>query len=248
MIDSFPRTGSTTLVRVLNTHPDINCCMEPFHPRRYGGEFSSLVQRDGNTEAALEHIRFRWNGLKHVWEADTGWPFVGQQHLNDDLIRRAEIILSLRRRNLLRQVVSGYISKCLDFWVGTSAEFYARLDGSYLPPISIPEVAATLATITEALKRREHLLCGLTAKRLTIYYEDFFGDDAGPDRQYEICHRLFAEIGHRPLEEHVVRTQCSEYLSPNKYRWANNDVYARIPGSELLDKQLGNDVTGHLFI
>src|SRR5450756_463014 len=101
VLDGFPRCGSTTLMRILSSHPDIECCMEPFHPKRFGGEFNRLALQHQSVAAPLDLIRLRWNGLKHVWEPGTGWPFVENPGLNDDLVRNAGIVVSLRRRNLL---------------------------------------------------------------------------------------------------------------------------------------------------
>jgi hypothetical protein len=248
VLDGFPRTGSTTLTRILNSHPDIECCMEPFHPKRFGGEFNRLARQHNSVAASLELIRLRWNGLKHVWEPGTEWPFVGHQNLNDDLVRHAGIVVTLRRRNLLRQYVSGYVSKRLGFWVGTREEFYARLDSAYLPPITLSDARAALAEAACALDRRDELLRGLPAKQLVLFYEDIFEENEDPDKQVAFCNWLFVQLGHQPLEDDDFRILCRLYFNPTQYRWANNDVYARIPGSRLLDEEIGNDATGRLFI
>ncbi len=246
MLDSFPRTGSTTLLRVLNAHPDIECCMEPFHPKRYAGEFNRLALQGSSVIRSLELIKLRWNGLKHVWEPGTAWPFVGHQHLNDDLIRQAAITVTLRRRNLLRQFVSNYICKKLGFWVGTSNEFIARLDCAYLPPVNICEAAAAMKTATIALSQRDELLSSLSSQFI-LYYEDIFEGEIESEERVSFCNSLFMRLGHRPLTEEHIRNHCLQYFSPAEYRWSNNEVYDRLPGSRLLDAQLGNDVTGRLF-
>lgn len=247
VLDGFPRTGSTTLMRVLNVHPDIKCCMEPFHPQRYGGEFNRLAVEDGTVATALDLISLRWNGLKHVWQPDSAWPFVARPNLNDDLIRRAAIIVSLRRRNLLRQFVSAYICKHIGFWVGTSAEFNARLNTSYLPPIDLSVAKASLAAARDAVVRRDELLSQLSPASFILTYEEMFEKVQTSDEQLAFCNSLFSRLGHRPLEDEGLLAQCLDYLNPAQYRWASNDVYARIPGSTLLDTTLGNDTTGYLF-
>jgi hypothetical protein len=248
ILDGFPRTGSTTLSRILDAHPDINCSVEPFNSRRYGGEFNRLALQHGSVAVALDLIRLRWNGLKHVWEPGTGWPFVENPDLNDDILRHSGIIITLRRRNLLRQFVSDYVSKRLGFWVGTSEEFYARLATAYLPGINLGDAKRFLEEAVDAISRRDQLLSSLPAKQLVLFYEDIFGDGQNLDSQIEFCNSLFAQLGHLPQKDDAFREQCAQYLSPAQYKWANNDIYARIPGSRLLDKELGNDVTGRLFI
>jgi hypothetical protein len=248
VLDGFPRTGSTTLTRILQAHPEINCCMEPFHPQRFGGNFNRQALEKDGMESALRAIRLRWNGLKHVWEPSTGWPFIGQQDLNDDLVRNSEVVVTLRRRNLLRQYVSAYVSKRLGFWVGTTAEFRARLSSFYLPPLTVAEAASSLTDMKVALDRRDQLLKSLPCKNLMLYYEDLFNENVSLDEQKQLLNRLFGQLGHRTIDNEEIWSQCKVFLDPQVYRWANNDVYACIPGAILLDQQLGNDETGRLFI
>jgi hypothetical protein len=80
-----------------------------------------------------------------------------------------------------------------------------------------------------------------------LYYEDIFEGEIESEKQVSFCNSLFVRLGHRALAEEDIRNRCLQYFSPAQYRWANNDVYARLPGSRLLDEQLGNDVTGRLF-
>ena len=245
VLDGFPRSGSTTLAKVLSVHPEINCCMEPFHPQRYGGEFNRLALQAGTVEPALGLLQTRWDALKHVWEPGLAWPFTGRQDLNDDLVQHAAKIISTRRRNLLQQIISGYISKHLRFWVGTQGEFRERLDNAYLPPLSVAEAAKTLQSAATALEQRNHLLSTLSSMQTVFYYEDFF--DTTLEEQCRQLNRLFLGLSYSQMDEVQLKATIAPYLDRTKYKWANEDVYDRIPGIRLINEQLGNDSTGWLF-
>lgn len=245
VLDGFPRCGSTTLGRVLSVHPDINCCQEPFHPKRYGGEFNRLALQAGSVAPSLRLLQPRWNALKHVWEPGSAWPFPARQDLNDDLVRHAESLISLRRRNILRQIVSAHISRYLRFWVGTSTAFKEQLDSAYLPPLSVEEAGKLLSEMTRALQERDKLLLTHDVKNLYFYYEDFFNHDF--EHQSRLLNKLFVALGHTTLSEERLELEARPLLDPVTYKWADDEVYERVPGIHLVDKHLGNDVTGWLF-
>src|SRR5271169_3144199 len=98
VIDGPTRTGSTTLAALLNCHPEINCLIEPFHPRRYGGQFHGMAIERRKIQPVLDLIWCRWTCIKHVWEPN-GWPFPENPELNDAVIGEAKGVLFLTRRN-----------------------------------------------------------------------------------------------------------------------------------------------------
>jgi hypothetical protein len=247
VLDGFPRTGSTTLTRILQLHPEIECCMEPFHPKRYGGSFNHQAQANG-MEATLKVILLRWNGLKHIWEPGNGWPFLGRPELNDELVRNAEIVVSLRRRNLLQQYVSGFVSKHLGFWVGTAAEFRSRLNHTYLPPLDVNEVSVGLNHMMRAITRRDELLDSLPCEKLTFYYEDIFDGSVTFESQKRTLNALFSSLGHSKIEDETLWERVHECLDPQQFRWASNEVYSCIPGAKQVDEHLSSHHAGRLFI
>ncbi len=245
VIDGFPRTGSTSLTRALDAHPDIACCMEPFHPTRFNGEFNRLACRDGMREA-LRTIRIRWNGLKHVWEPGTAWPFIGFASLNDDLVRNAEIVIVMRRRNLLRQYVSAVVSRRLGFWVGTASEFKMRFQHSYPPVLDLKNASRALFLMTDALARRDSLLESTSCKQIRLYYEDIFERGYDYAAFAEIINSLFEALGHRQLWKEEMTTSV-RYLNPGEFKWMTNEIYECLPNAKLLDKELGSKATGYLL-
>jgi hypothetical protein len=112
----------------------------------------------------------------------------------------------------------------------------------------VAEAQASLAEATDAMRKRDELLRGLSAKQLVIFYEDIFeASEGGPDRQADFCNWLFVQLGYQPVETGLLIAKCQKYFDPTKYKWANNEVYARIPGMQLVEKQLGNEINGRIF-
>lgn len=247
MIDSFPRAGSTTLSHILNVHPDIACCVEPFHPARFSGEFNRLAVRDGSVAHPLDLLRVRWNGIKHVWEPMDGWPFVGRKELNDDLLHHVDFVIALRRRNVLRQYVSGYISKHIKYWIGAKIEFFRLLDGAYLPPINPTEVREGLRQLVIATQRRSDLLTKIRAKHVILFYEDLFDSLQSHYDRARCCDQLFEKLGYRPLSETGLVQSCLDFFDAGEYKWASREVYERIPGIHGIEEEVGCQETGWLF-
>ena len=106
LIMSLPRCGSTTLMNVLNCHPDIRCLREPFNPDQAGNTYLGRVHDLGSLDVVLRHIWRCYNGVKHVWEP-SGWPFGRGMGFNLALAMRPDVrILLLTRTNHLQRIVS----------------------------------------------------------------------------------------------------------------------------------------------
>ena len=246
VIDGFPRCGSTTLANVLNLHPDVRCCIEPFHPKRYGGHFNSLALQAKSVRAALVDISLRWNGLKHVWEPGSGWPFEDNCALNDDLIINASSVVWLQRRNLLRQFVSNHISKHLRYWIGARKEFIERLSGACLPPLTYEYTLDALLKMKGATQARAELVKNTATRCVVISYEDLFSD-LDFESQVALVNGLFRFLGFSPLDDPAFYEQCRRLLDSNEYRWASSAVYACVPGAAQVDAQLRGQGFGDLF-
>jgi len=246
VIDGLPRTGSTTLTQLLNCHPGICCLMEPFHPKRYGGQFNRMARDAGSVEPVLNLIWRRWNGLKHVWEP-AGWPFQQNPELNAGIVLHAAKVVFLRRRNLLRRFVSGFISKQLRFWVGTREEFLARLESIQIAELDPLYVREQIGQDHAAVETRLRLLERHGVPFLSLYYEELYGEDADPDRQRQVLNRVLEFLGFDPLPEEIFANGCARLLDPAQYRWSSADVYRLVPGIEDVERQAGSDATGWLF-
>ena len=241
LIHSLPRTGSTTLARVLNCHPDLSCLIEPFHPKRHDGFFNRIASNDGSIDAAVAMLALRWSGLKHVFESGSGWPFTGKPNMNDRLLLLADKVILLKRRDYLKRYLSGYIAKHLRFWIGSREEFLTRLQGAAFPPIEPVAARDEIAQDQLAMKTRDRIVAELGIISLTIYYEDLF------DNEGQINARLieqitdFLEVRRFLEEEH--REQILAASEPLLYRWASSSVYDVIPNVKELEALVSESST-----
>src|SRR5438552_16912055 len=195
VITSLPRSGSTTLARILDCHPDVRCLVEPFHPSRYQGTFHRMAMDDGDVTPALERIGSRWNGIKHVWES-SGWPFLGRPELNDRILSRPGLrVVVLVRRNWLRRVVSNLICRQTQFWIGTREEFCSRLERVRLRPLDPGAVLRQIRQDQEAGRRCLESLASQRAEVLSLYQEDLFPAGAGRSERLSLLNSILGFLG-----------------------------------------------------
>lgn len=248
VIDSLPRTGSTTLARVLNCHPDIGCLIEPFHPLRYGGQFYRMALETNSVTPVLNLIWHRWNGIKHVWQPSyKGAPFPLSPALNDGVVLEAGRVIFLKRRNLLRRYVSAVISQQLKFWIGTRQEYRARLENIQLPELDPAAVLLEIKMDQTDTERRLRLFQEHDIQVMHLVYEDIFGRTATTTTQLDLINGILFFLGFREISEIEFAQHCALLFDADIYQWASADVYAMIPGIQRLDQEVGSDETGWLF-
>jgi hypothetical protein len=247
VIDSLPRTGSTTLARLLDCHPDIKCLVEPFHPRRYNGQYYRMAMQAKSVESALNLIWHRWNGIKHVWVGPTGFPFPQDSELNNGIILSASHVIFLERRNLLRRYVSSMISRQLDFWIGTRQEFQARLENIQLRELEPNIVFEEIRKDKLATERRLELLRAHNLRFMHLIYEEVFGEGVSYSRQFETLNAVLNFLGYNEVAEGEFQQKWAPLLDRDTYQWASVDIYRMIPGIERLEQELGSDEIGWLF-
>lgn len=246
IIDSFPRTGSTTLARLLGCHAEIRCLMEPFHPKLHGGGFNAMAVAAKSVEPVLTLIWRRWAGLKHVWHA-SGWPFVQNPELNDGVVLGAGRLIVLQRRNLLRRYISGVISQQMRFWVGTREEFLARLENIQLRALDPATVCEEIKQDQIVMERRLQLIEANHIPAIQIFYEDLYGANTSPVEQFRLINRIVEFLGFSAVSESAFENQFLPLLDPDRNRWASLETYRRIPGIDAIECEAGSDETGWLF-
>ncbi len=247
VIDSLPRTGSTTLANLLSCHPDIKCLVEPFHPRRYNGQYYRMAMQTKSVEPALNLIWHRWNGIKHVWVGPTGFPFPQNPELNNGIVLAASHVIFLERRNLLRRYVSSMISRQLDFWIGTRQEFQARLENIQLRELEPSTVLQEIKKDKAATEQRLELLRAHNLPCMHLIYEELFGEQVSYSMQFGMLNSILTFLGFREISEDEFNQKWMSLLDKNTYQWSSADVYRMIPGVEHLEREIGSDEFGWLF-
>jgi hypothetical protein len=247
VIDSLPRTGSTSLASILWCHPDIRCLIEPFHPHRYRGLFHRMALERHSVNPVLSLIWRRWTGIKHVWEAN-GWPFADCPELNDEIVIGPDTkVLFLRRRNLLRRVISGLVSRNLKFWMGTRQEFHQRLRDARFRELNTEFVLKQIRQDQAAVARRLQTFAEHRVKMMPLYYEDLFDDQTPTAARLARINSIITFLGFNPVTQDAVLDKWMRQLDPDVNRWASPETYRLIPGIERIENEAGSEENGWLF-
>jgi len=244
---SLPRCGSTTLTRLLNSHKNIRCLIEPFHPRRYGGKFNAFAVDQFSLDSALEIVWTRWNGIKHVWES-SGWPFLERPELNDRVVLGADRnVVFIMRRNLLRRAISHHISRQTRYWMGSKAGFLRHLDDVKFRELDPEVMLAQIHADQQAVARYLDLLPKGNSRFTTLYYEDFFREGMASLERFQSVNSLLDFLRFEPITFETFAGEWERHFDPTLNRWASSEVYRRIPGIDDIEKEVGSDETGWLF-
>lgn len=245
IIFSLPRSGSTTLARLLNSHKDIRCLIEPFHPKRYGGRFRALATNEPSLNSALEMIWTKWNGIKHVWEAN-GWPFVEQPELNERIAVNGTVIF-LMRRNLLRRLVSNYICRQTKYWIGSKTEFLEHVSRVELKELNPLWVRKQVHADEQAVAHLLQSLSASAASVIKIYYEDIYSETSSRQERFRFVNVLLDSLCFEPISFETFASCWEPYFDPALNQWASPEVYRRIPAIDRIEKEVGCNQTGWLF-
>ena len=234
------RTGSTSLMHLLNLHPEIRMCHEPFHPSHstwYTGEenYVDLVKDEISLDAQLSNIFRRYNGIKTL-------SYQLPERLYERLLARDNTkVIFLSRRNSLQAAVSGFIARQTNIWQRSDLEKGGSCHVAQLEPVPVDQLRETLNYYCELdAVYREFMSKKPPSSALQIFYEDVFSSDLGENR--EALRSIFRFVGlDMPQSENV-----DKLLDPGQTKVTSSAVYRSIPNAALIDRELGSDETGWL--
>ena len=235
------RSGSSSLLKMLQLHPDLHLIEEPFHEDFASWHPDNPNYRDQihdrtSLDKQLDTIFATYNGLK-----------VLDYQLSDDLIahllqRPNSHVLFLRRRNLLQAVVSAMIGQQTQLWktwdMTQPLEEYYR----HLQPLDISEVKRQMSGLQDHLDYCEKIVDGRSGlPALKLIYEDlYFAREAQRDQQIA---SIWQWLGITPLGSE----QLQYYLTPKTAKVNSAATYAYLPNIQEIEQECGNASTGWLY-
>jgi LPS sulfotransferase NodH len=243
-IVSLPRSGSTSLARALNCFPTGRCLIEPFHPGRYRGLPHDIALHKQSVRIPLLSIWRSYNGIKHVWEA-TGWPFVEQPSLNEELLLQPDLhVILLLRRNYLQRYISNYLCRHTSYWIGERDEFAMRVRRCQLSPLHPDHILRQIEKDRNAVARQCALLRDQRVRTMTVYYEQLFSNDDTQGGWKSVFARIlnFIEVPRSEAGMALARY----HFDPSR-KWASYHLYASLPGIRDIEDKVGSDANGWLF-
>jgi hypothetical protein len=248
IIFSLPRTGSTTLLRLLNCRQGLLCVFEPFNTGNIDSRLSQctpMLQQHG-----LEHtVRWLWtmcNGFKHVWRW-TGWPFLDNPDLNRQvLVGLGARIILLNRRNRLRRAISVQISEQMQLWTPTTAEEFRRIREHQFQALDLARLRVDIDGAATAMDWARRELAAAGASWREVAYEDFFDTRVSPEQRLEAVQSLleFLEVG-RATERELVAMRT--VLNPAITGFQNAEAYHKIPNIDEVERALGCAESGFVY-
>ena len=234
------RTGSTSLMHLLNLHSDIRMCHEPFHPSHstwYTGEenYVDLIKDETSLDAQLSKIFQRYTGIKTL-------SYQLPEKLYERLLSRDDIkVIFLSRRNSLQAAVSGFIARQTNVWQRSDLEKSGGRPVAQLEPVPVDQLHATLKYYYELDGvYREFVSRKPSSSALQIFYEDLFSSNLDENREVLRSIFRFVELD-MPQSENV-----DKLLDPGQTKVTSSAVYRSIPNAALIDQELGSDETGWL--
>ncbi len=238
---AHPRSGSSSLYEILQSHPDLNILEEPFNENftRWDADnknYRELVHDIPSLEAQVAEIFSDWNGVKIL---DYQLP----SDLIAHLLRRADCkIIFLRRRNLLQSVVSVMLAQQKQLW--QKWEMTRPLEEHYqgLQPLDNQDIQQRVKSTKQSLDFFESVVDerpGNDAVKFT-YEEHYFSEAPKQKRQIDAIWELLCIA---PLEWERYR----RYLQPETARINSPATYAFLPNAREIENDCGNDVTGRLL-
>lgn len=243
IIFSLARCGSSSLMDLLNLHPGVRCMDEPFNPDCFEGRYIRSASKLENVDRVLTQLWQSANGIKHVWTPEA-WPFPSTSH-NDRLLSSGARIVFLRRRNVLRRIVSQLISWQLREWKFAFPEDRERLRRFSFRPLDTDfvrrHVINEIRLVNETRSRVEQKV-----NLFDLWYEDLYQTDISLSAKHDVLDRIRTFLSISSPDSDVLR-KIDQRLDPGINKINSEETYSRIPGIAKVEGEFGSDETGWLF-
>jgi len=215
----------------------------------------------------VEDIKRSHNGIKHVWDPN-GWPFDLEYSrmesqvpqwlaLNEALLTFPDQrVIFLRRRNLLRPIVSDLMGTQVDLFSPDGdapaspheGETYRReLRTRVLAPIEAWKVEKYLAIERNLADRLRTAVDRAGIECLDLEYEAFLEQPTTSAGRRRNVDTVLAFLGREPIIDAERLEQLDVLLDPTHQRQNNADTYRQVPNIDEIEFRFGNEETGWLF-
>jgi hypothetical protein len=246
LIFSLKRSGSTTLMRLLNALPGLRCMREPFNANNYGARYHDRVSDASSLSAVLHEIWATYDGIKHVWEAE-GWPFRDPALNARVALEPGQRVVFLRRRNILQRIVSLQISEQADVWSAIPHLDRERLSAFEFAPLDAAVVRRHVESEAELLDSLRDRLTAAGAQFIEVWYEDLYDAALAPETRRARAEEIIRFLGREPARDSASLGKIDRLLDPSVTRLNSEQTYTRIPGIAAIEALCGANETGWLF-
>lgn len=234
------RSGSTNVSRAISALTNKLIIGEPFSKRH-----KPLIKDEEHLKIQLEHIcnQNRVIGIKNNIR-NMGYNEDKLHSLNKVLFDRFDGIFYLTRKNLLKVVVSEFISYTSRVWNYENPKVRNKILNTDFDEANLEMFSRNIRIRKGLIEYYDQYLSEYYSDKLfSITYEDIF--DRSEDRVSEIMRGLDAlNVFYKHEKANIVRAKnfLRDSLKVNR-----NDTYNLIPNIDEIDQKLGCSETGYLF-
>lgn len=235
------RSGSTTLCRVLQLHPQLHVALEPFQHKYHTWNpeepnYIDLIMDVRTLEEQLALLFSKYDGFKVL---DYQLPKELYTHM---LLRPSIKVIMLGRRNILQQAVSGFIAQQTGIW--QKRDLIGNLETAYqgLEPIDLDDLKTNIEYRCSTSRYYRKILTQKAPQMyLPIFYEDLFTSDL--TRNQESVRSIFGFLGLSMPDGQ----ELDDLIDPCVEKINSAATYALLPNAMIIDQQFGSDEIGWLF-
>lgn len=243
IIFAHPRSGSTSLYKILNTHPRLNLALEPLHGD-YGKwhpdekNYIDFIGDIPSLDAALEELFYKYNGMKVL---SYQLPEAVYQHL---LYRPDCKVIFLWRANYLKSVVSVLIAEQTHVWqkgdLNKTPGAYERLEP--LRTEGIDGIESRIKGMREGIEHWDNIISQKPeGSYFKVTYEDLYCE--GVERGVARVKDIFKFLGLKTPET----DQFIKFLEPENERINTAETYLAVPNIREINDRFGSKNNGYLF-
>jgi len=231
------RTGSTALVKILETNQVIHIYPEPFNPDRKKKRYHDQITDLSSLDNALKDIHNVYNGIKHLIDQ------LGSKapSYNHHLLKQDYNIIFSGRKNLLKMVVSKLVSMQSGHW-GKDREIIINYS---FDPIDMNQLSNELTERREEAEHYEIFLKENQIPYLKVYYEDLFDLHLAEAQKLQKIDEIFAFTGVEPPAGSMLEN-IKEHLHPQN-KLNTLETYGKIPNIMDVEEKFGSEEWGYLF-
>jgi hypothetical protein len=238
---AHPRSGSSSLCRILKLHPALRVLEEPFNEGfvRWGEtkiDYLRAISDIPSLDHQLAQIFATYNGLKML-------NYQLPDALTTHILRHPDHrVVFLRRTNLLQAVVSVMLAHQTQLWHRWDTTMPLADHYQHLQPLDIAEVQDRIQALAGHLDHCESILAQRPADTwFKLTYEEVYGIPM--EQQTVQLARLWRFLDLPPLPADRVQY----YLSQDAVKLNSPATYALLPNADEVHERCGSDHTGWLY-
>jgi hypothetical protein len=242
VVVTHPRSGSNSLVEILDSHPELTLLDEPFNEDFStwlpgNPDYRAQVTGAASLDRVVDGILADYSGFKvHSYQLEV--------ELLAHLLWRSDMhVVFLHRRNPLEAAVSGLIAEQTGLWAAWDRSRDRTLEDYYteLAPLAVQDVRDRVRQIRENIAEMVTILGVRSDGRvLELSYEDLFlGERSG---RWRIVDSLWSHLGLPRCEN----PRVGRFLDNASFRMGKPATYGRLPNLAEIEASLGDDETGHI--